>query len=211
MEVTRIGFTIGFSLAILATAGRPSHAQSQTSAPSVTAGLGLVSLWDDETFLGRGPVISGGVSLPIGRPGSLEGEVAVAPHRRDAGYLAADGTLITATARGVLVFGAPSRRTRAFVSGGLSAIHSRGTLTTASFQAGPGGLPVPGPSERQPWALTSLGYEIGGGAQIGGSRRLVWRPEARWTFGAGRASSRSIEPPLWAVRAGITLLVRTRR
>src|SRR5262245_27263270 len=78
-----------------------ANAFAQTS---VAVAGGYSEMWDDETFLGRGPAVSGGIAQGIGRHLSLEGEVAASSHHRDAGYLAADGTPIIGTARLAYLF-----------------------------------------------------------------------------------------------------------
>ncbi len=101
-------------------------------AQTIFGGAGVASVWDDETFLGRGLMVSGGVAQPLGRHAAVEGEVAFARHRRDSGYLAAEGTPIVGTARLAWLFQPPESRARVFASAGASVVHSTGTLTMRS-------------------------------------------------------------------------------
>ena len=187
-------------------------AAETTAQTTVFGGVSVASLWDDETFLGRGPMVSGGIAQPIGGHARVEGELAWATHHRDAGYLAADGTPFIGTARLSFVFPPPGARFRPFASAGLAIVRSTGHFTTRTILAGPGGFPVEGPSVRTDWSLTKPAFEVGAGVTIASGDRLSWRPEFRWTSTVGTASSRTgVEAPIWTVRAGLTVEWRLAR
>ena len=196
-------------VSMMVLAGAATAAEAQT----VLGGAGWTSGWDDETNLGKGVVVSGGVAQPLGRHLSVEGEVSWARHLRDSGYLAAEGTPLIGTARLAYLFQPPESRARAFASGGLSVVHSTGHFTTRTILPGPGGFPVDGPSTRSDWSLTKPAFELGGGVSIKSGDRLAFRPEVRWTstIHDGASSPSTIEPPLWIVRAGVTVEWRARR
>jgi opacity protein-like surface antigen len=208
MRALRVGSSI---LLLLAAIGPPASAQDRTEpttrAPVIFGGVAWASHWDDETFLGRGPLLAGGVSLRVVARLAVEAEIAWATHHRDAGYLIADGTPLLATGRLAYRFRGPAARTRPFISGGLTVVHTTGHFTTRSFVPGPDGRPVPGPDTRQDWSATQAGWEVGAGLEIAGSYRLMWRPEVRWTATTADPSFTpgSLEPPLWTIRAGMTI------
>ena len=205
-------FRLGsLTLILLGAFGPPAVAQGRTApsarAPVIFGGVAWASHWDDETFLGRGPLLAGGVSVPVVAGLAAEAEIAWATHHRDAGYLIADGTPLFATGRLAYRFRGSAARARPFVSGGLTLVHTTGHFTTRSFVPGPGGRPEPGPETRQDWSATHAGWEVGAGVEIAGSDRLTWRPEVRWTATTTDSSFTpgSLEPPLWTIRAGMTI------
>jgi opacity protein-like surface antigen len=188
---------------VLLLSGAAAESMAQTT---LYGAASVATLWDDETFLGRGPMVSGGIAQPIGGHLRVEGELAWATHHRDAGYLVANGTPLIGTARLSYAFQRPASRLRAFASAGLAVVHSTGTLTTRTILAGPGGFPVEGPSVRRDWSLTKPAFEVGAGVTIASGDRLSWRPEFRWTSTVGTASSQTgVEPPVWTIRAGLAV------
>ena len=212
--MTKLVQLAAFSLAVLIGS---SGLEAQPINPAISNGLtviggaGWMSLWDDETFLGRGVLVSGGVSKPIGGHVVAEGEVAWASHHRDAGYLSADGTPVIGTARVFYAFRSPAAGIRPFAGVGLSVVHSTGYLTTRSVVRGPGPAPVQGPSVRRDWSLTEPALEFGAGVIINSGDRVFVRPAFRWT--SVNASSRPrplLEPPLWMPRVDVTIGWRIR-
>ena len=190
--------------------GTATGVQAQT----VFGGAGWTTGWDDETNLGKGVLVSGGVAQPLGRHLAVEGEVSWARQLRDSGYLAAEGTPLIGTgtsrvslpAARVSRAGVRERRPQRLV-------HSTGHFTTRTILPGPGGFPVEGPSTRRDWSLTQPAFELGG-------RR---RPSSRETGSSFRpggaldvddvvesASGSTLEPPLWMIRAGVTIEWRVR-
>jgi hypothetical protein len=53
-----------------------SLAAARAEAQSVFGGFGVASVRDDETFLGRGIALSGGLAQPLGPHVAVEGELA---------------------------------------------------------------------------------------------------------------------------------------
>ena len=205
-------FRVGSLILLLLTGlAQPTFAQDRAAgsarAPVIFGGVGWASHWDDETFLGRGPLLAGGVSVPLVARLAAEVEIAWATHHRDSGYLIADGTPLFATGRLAYRFRGSAARTRPFVSGGLTLVHTTGHFTTRSFVPGPDGRPVPGPDTRQDWSATQAGWELGAGVEIAASARVIVRPEVRWTATTTDPSFTpgSLEPPLWTIRAGVTI------
>jgi hypothetical protein len=176
-------------------------------------GLGLTTQYDDETHLGRGAQVSGGVAMLAGPRVRLEGEAAVGRHWRGgpgAGQLEATGTLLTGTARAALLLGSTSSHVRPFVSGGLLVLHSRGEFRSRSFFPGPDGLPIEGPETRRPWRLTKPGWEAGAGVELGQAGRPIWRPEVRFVVTQGNDDYQpgvdALEAPILALRGGLTVI-----
>jgi hypothetical protein len=66
---------------------RPAGLDAQSVDPAapkslaLVGGTGWLSLWDDETFLGNGVLVSAGVSKPVAAHLAIEGEVAWASHQ----------------------------------------------------------------------------------------------------------------------------------
>jgi hypothetical protein len=178
---------------------------------SLFGGTGWLSLWDDETFLGNGVLVSAGISKPIVAGLAIEGEVAWATHHRDAGYLSADGTPVVGTARLFYVFRSEAARVRPFAGAGLGVLHSTGHLTTHSVVRGPGPVPVSGPSTRRDWSFTDPVLEFGAGVIINAGDRAFVRPAFRWTSVSSTTRPRSLlEPPLWVPRVDVTVGWRLR-
>lgn len=178
-------------------------------AVQILVGGGMATLWDDETFLGRGPSIGVGVSVPVGGRLSVEAEGNWSSLHRDSGYLAADSRLLSATGRVSLGFRDRSKRVRPFVSAGATLFRSTGHFTRTIIAAGPDLRPMNAGTERQDWKPTSVGgWEFGAGAEVRATRRLTIRPEARWAFTGSDPSFRpgSLEPPLFGIRGGVTFL-----
>lgn len=195
---------------VLAASGAATAVEAQTTSISAPEGVrfmgaaGLASLWDDETFLGRGPVVSGGIVQPLGSRAWVEGELSWTTHYRDAGYLAADGSALAGTARLAYAFRSASAHTRPFASAGMAFVHSTGHFTTRSLVPGAGGLLPQGPALRSDWSLTRPALEFGGGVRIKSGQRLSFRPEVRWTSTAAASSPRpTLEEPIWVLRAGL--------
>ena len=205
MRNVRVGLIVGAMVVF----GPAAGVQAQT----VFGGAGWTTGWDDETNLGKGVLVSGGVAQPLGRHLAIEGEVSWARHLRDSGYLAAVGTPFIGTAQLAYLFQRPESRARAFASAGLGLVHSTGHLTTRTILPGPGGFPVEGPSIQREWSLTQPAFELGGGVSIKSGDRLSFRPEVRWTSttSATRPSGSPLEPPLWIIRTGVTVEWRSRR
>jgi opacity protein-like surface antigen len=201
--------TRGVIVSVMVLTGAATAVQAQT----LLVGAGWTGGWDDETNLGRGLFVAGGVAHPLGRHLSLEGEVSWARHLRDSGYLAAEGTPLIGTARLAYLFQAPGSRARPFASAGFAVVHTTGHFTTRTILRGPGGMPVEGPSMRSDWSLTKAAFELGGGVSIKAGDLLSFRPEARWTStsAADPGERSTLEPPLWILRAGVTVEWRVRR
>lgn len=180
------------------------------SGSALMGGVGFGTLWDDETFLGRGITLNGGVTLPIGRHLSAEGELAWGRRHRDSGYLMADSAPLTATGRLAFAFLRPSSMVRPFVSAGLTWTHANVRFTSRHLVMGPNGLPVEGPSEQSDWRISLGGTELGVGVEIGGSRRVTWRPEVRVMMTASDPSFTAghLEPPILAIRGGVAVAWR---
>jgi hypothetical protein len=195
---------VGGVMGLLIVLAAPSLAAAQT----VFVGVGYPLLWDDETFLGAGVAVSGGVSYPLSRHLEVEGELASARHVRDSGYLAAEGAAVAGAARIAYLFQQPAARVRLFGSAGVGVIRSAGTLTTPSFVPRVGGTLVEGALTERDWTLTKPAYEFGAGFLVAAGRRLGLRPELRWTATSGSSSSSVVEPPIWMIRAGVAVTWR---
>jgi len=198
----------GVMVGAMVLAGTATGVEAQT----MIAGAGWTTGWDDETNLGKGVLVSGGIAQPLGRHLAVEGEVSWARQLRDSGYLAAVGTPLIGTARLAYFFQGPESGARAFASAGLGLVHSTGHFTTRTILPGPGGFPVEGPSIQREWSLTQPAFELGAGVAIKSGDRLSFRPELRWTSttSSNRRSGSTLEPPLWMIRTGVTIEWRVR-
>lgn len=180
-----------------------AHAQSL----AVSGGLGVGQLWDDETMLGRGLDVSGGVSTGLGDHVRVAAEVDWLTHSRTLTYLGVDGHATGALGRMSYVFGAPASPVRPYAGLGVGLMHSTGTLKTPVVVIAPNGQPTLSTTvkESTDWSLTRSMWDAHAGLRIGAGRGLVLRPELRWraTFGSGASSG--IEPPLLGVQGTVSL------
>jgi len=171
-----------------------------------SGGITVLSIWDDETFLGRGPLLHGGVALSLGASTWLEGELFGGTHHRNAGYLAADGTPVGVTGRVSYRFRGAGATSRPYVSGGWTVLHSTGEFTTRSILPDDRGSPVEGPVTKRPWSLTKAAFELGAGLSIETRKRVAIRPEFRWTMtGSDITCGTMLGLPLAMMRAGVTV------
>lgn len=199
------------SLLLLTCVPALARAQSTPTAPalSLTAGLSFTSQWDDETHLGRGVLVSVGVTRPFASRFNWEAELSLARHHRDSGYLEATGTPIVGTARAVYFFASPEKSVRPFVSGGLTLTHHRGYFVWRGLIPGPGGVPMEGPEERADWRLTKGGWETALGIEIRRKGRMWWRPEVRMGATQGNRGYApvvdTLEAPILTIRGGLVV------
>lgn len=173
-----------------------SIAHGQTLAVSVGAGVG--QLWDDETLLGKGPVVSGGLAARFGEHVRVSADVDWLSHTRRLTYLSVDGHATSVLARLTYVFGSTDAGFSPLLGSGVGLMHSTGTLETPSVVVMPDGRPVltTVPMDAHDWSLTRPMWEAHAGLRIRAGRGVALEPEVRWrsTFGPGASSG--IEPPL---------------
>jgi hypothetical protein len=179
--------------------------QRSGSPVELSAAAGWGSLWDDETALGRGVALRGGVGYLLAERLLLSGEIDWMGHTRDSGYLAAEGDVIGLFARATYLFRAPSSRVRPTLGAGLGVIRSAGVLTFSSYLPGAGGPPVPGPVETSDWAATHPAFDISGGVRIRAADRVWIRPEVSWRATTGTQRAGGLEPPFIQVRTLVNL------
>jgi opacity protein-like surface antigen len=202
----RTSGTILLALLLLVAAIRGVDAQTPESAGAVVSiGSGWSGLWDDETNLGRGVPFAAGVSTVLAGKLRAAADVDWTSHVRDSGYLRAEGTLLSVFARATYLAGTPQSRARPLIGAGLGVVRSVGDLITSSLVVGSQGLPVRGPTFRQPWSLTRPAFELHGGMAFRVNDRLALRPEGRWRATFGSAASPSIEPPLIGIQTVVHL------
>ncbi|MEQ1912120.1 MAG: hypothetical protein ABMA15_25095, partial [Vicinamibacterales bacterium] len=196
-----VGAWLGFGTTLSA---QPPAAPHVTL--GVTAGGGGAQLWDDETRLGSGPLITGGVVVGLGDHLLLSGSADLSQHKRSLTYLAADGHVASGFARLTFLMGSSDARVRPIVGAGLGVLRSTGTLKTPSFPTSGPSLTPPVLSVETPWAVTRPAWDIHGGVRVGLAPRLVVQPEVRWrsTFGSAGNTS-GIEPPLLGVQGLVSL------
>lgn len=201
-------------LASIALVGSPSSVMAQAPAPAprveLSVGAGVGSLWDDETMLGRGVPLRVSVGRVIADRLLVAGDVDWLRHRRDSGYLAADGDLIGVFARLTWLFRDRAVRVRPTIGAGLGVMRSTGELRFRSLMPGPDGRPVEGPTDVAPWSLTRAAYDLHAGARIRASDRVAIRPEVTWRATAGTADVSTLEPPLLHIRTTVHVDVRLR-
>ena len=169
--------TAGVMVGAMVLSGTATGVQAQT----VTAGAGWTTGWDDETNLGKGVLVSGGIAQPLGRHLAVEGEVSWARQLRDSGYLAADGTPLIGTARLAYLFQGPESargRSRARASVWCT---PRDTSPLARFSPARAASRSKARRSQREWSLTQPAFELGAGVAIKSGDRLSFRPEVRWT------------------------------
>ena len=172
----------------------------------LTAGGGGAQLWDDETRLGGGALITGGVVAGLGDHVLVSGTADWSQHKRSLTYLATDGHVASGFARLTYVFGSSDGRVRPIVGVGLGVMRSTGTLKTPSISMSSPALTPPVLGVETPWAVTRPAWEIHGGVRAGLAPRLVLQPEVRWRSTLGSAGNTSgIEPPLLGVQGLVSL------
>lgn len=170
----------------------------------VTAGVGFNRLWDDETNLGSGVVVAGGVTAGLGEHVDVSATVDRAGHSRSLTYLGVDGAALGVVGRGSYLFGGRTARVTPIMGAGVGVMHSSGTLRTAN----PVALGVPGvvPMVETPWSLTRPMWEALAGLRIRSGSRLTVQPELRWRSTWGASDVRNgIEPPLLGVAGLMTI------
>lgn len=205
-DVTRVKSpAILVALLVLVGAAPGVDAQTANAGMGVSVGSGWSGLWDDETNLGRGAPLAGGVSTVLAGKLRVAADVDWTWHVRDSGYLRAEGGLLGVFARATYLGGRPQSLARPVAGAGVGVVRSTGDLITRSLVPGPNGLPLPGPTLRQPWSLTRPAFELHGGMAFRVNDRLALRPEARWRATFGSAASPSIEPPLIGIQTVLHL------
>lgn len=196
------------SCAVVGAGPAAAQSTSNTQGLSIGGSVALVSVWDDETHLGRGPAIAAEVSAPIGEYLRVAIEGGWFGHNRDAGYLRAEGDVATLMGRGMVLLGPSTWRTRPIIGVGVGVARSTGTLTTSSPGSGFGNIPTE-PDQVRNWTLTRPVWDAVLGVRVAAGPRLFLRPEVRAGMTSG-GSSNVIEPPLLRVQAGIALEWQTR-
>lgn len=200
----------GSLLVVLLFPGAALAQSQEDSRVALTTGLAYTSQWDDETHLGNGILLSIGATKVLRSTVRFEGEIALARHTRDSGYLAAEGTPVVGTLRAAWLIGPARWQARPFVSLGGTLTHSRGELRWTEISAGPDGRPVQTGVTVHPWRLTEPGFELGAGVELKGRGRMWWRPEMRV---GGTRGNRTYEPgvdtletPILSIRAGVSVI-----
>lgn len=171
---------------------------------ALTAGAAIAGHWDDETFLGRGPMAAVGASIAVTRFVDVESEVGYGTYHRSAGYLESRGKTKYAAARAVLTLAPSQWAVRPFVSAGGAWHASSGHFISPGIE---------GRAVRTNWTTPlAPSWEAGVGAEIRVSSRFSLRPEGRWTITARGSSDRNtIEAPLMSLRGGVTAIWRLQK
>ena len=202
-RATRIVITMTLLLATTCAA----HAQpagSGVNGATIGGALAWAALWDDETHLGRGPTAAGEMATSVGNHVRIAAEAAWFGHDRDAGNLAADGTVLSLMGRASVLLGPPAWRARPLLGAGVGIAHSTGTLTFHASGPGPGGRAEPGPEVRRSWTLNHLAWELHAGVRLKATDRVAVRPEVRaGIMGGTRRDGGALEPPLLRLQGGV--------
>lgn len=194
--MTRCWWVLGTCL--LATSPAVAQTLGATTARTIGASVSAASLWDDETHLGRGPAVALDAWTALGPHARVGVEAGWLGHRRDSGYLAADGHALHLTGRGLWQLGPRRWRTRPFVGGGIGLTQSTGTLTTRD--------PLALPFERdESWRLTRLAWELHLGVRTALGDHWAIRPELRAGAIGGTRRALAIEPPLLRLQGGVAV------
>ena len=183
---------------------RAAHAQpagARVTGATVGGTLAWASLWDDETHLGRGLVAAGEFTASVGTHLRVAAEAGWFGHDRDAGYLAADGTVLSLMGRASVLPGPSSWRARPLLGAGVGIARSTGTLSLQTSVAGPGSTQ---PEIRSSWSLKHLAWELHAGVRVRANGRMAVRPEVRvGVIGGTRGDSGAVEPPLLRLQGGV--------
>jgi hypothetical protein len=191
-------------LPLLLVATGVAHAQpggAGVNGTTVGGSVAYASLWDDETHLGRGLAVAGELAVPAGAHVRLGAEAGWFRHDRDAGYLAADGTVLSVMARAALLLGPASWRAQPLVGAGIGVARSTGTLSLRSLGPGPG-QPT---AEDRSWTLNRLAWDVQLGIRVAAGSRLAVRPEVRAGVVGGAGDRGVLEPPLLRLQGGVAL------
>ena len=121
--------TAGVIVSVMVLSGAATAVQAQT----VFVGAGWTRGWDDETNLGKGLLVSGGVAHPLGRHLSLEGEVSWGRHCGIPGIWPRTGRRSSARRGSRICSRAPRRARGRSRAQGLGLVHSTGHFTTRSI------------------------------------------------------------------------------
>lgn len=194
--MTRCWWVLGTWL--LATSPALAQMSGTSTDRTIGASVSAASLWDDETHLGRGAAVALDAWTALGPHGRVGVEAGWLDHRRDSGYLAADGHALHLMGRGVWQLGPRQWRTRPFVGGGIGVARSTGTLTTRD--------PLALPFEReQSWRLTRFAWELHLGVRAAVGDRWTIRPELRAGAIGGTGRVAAIQPPLVRLQGGVAI------
>ena len=187
-------------LLVLAVAA-PVSAQPVAAAPGVElrVGSGWGRLWDDETNLGTGVPITGGVALHAGSRLRLGADADWLHHNRNVRALNATGNAVSVFGRGTVLFGAANGRVRPFAGAGFGLVHSTGEMQWTPGAAGTQGGSVL--ASRTTWNATSPAYDLHAGLQVPLHRRLATGVEYRWRATVGSGATSGVEPPFIGMQA----------
>lgn len=174
------------------------RAQDYQYKGEVYALAGIGGMLDDETNLGQGLVVGGGVGYRFHRRWGVSFDVSRNEHHRDF------GTNLQAEGHAVLVGGSaqfffrPETSAQPYLRAGVNYARYRGTFRFKGSTL-PGGLPVPGIVETGSQAF--FGPDFGCGVRLFVTRKLSIRPEVRFAAHDGLHKydfARDIlEPRLW--------------
>ena len=153
---------------------------------------------DDETNLGKGLVVGGGIGYRFHRRWGVSFDVARNAHHRDFGTnLLADGHAVLVGGSAQFFF-RPETNAQPYLRLGVNYARYRGTYTVKAFTP-PFGQPVPGSIKTG--AQNFFGPDFGFGVRFFATKRLSIRPEVRFAAHSGTHEynyARDIlEPGLW--------------
>lgn len=164
----------------------------------VYGNAGGSAMTDDETNLGKGLVVGGGLGYRFHRRWGLSFDISRNAHYRDFGtYLTADGhaVLIGGSAQ---FFFRPETSVQPYLRIGVNYARYKGTFTRKPFTP-PFGTPVPGSSETG--SQNFFGPDCGFGVRFFATKKISIRPEVRFAAHGGLRDydfARDIlEPGLW--------------
>lgn len=194
---------VGTCLGIATSANAQSRASSR--ALRLIVGGGGAPLWDDETNLGSGPLVTGGVAVNLGDHLLVSGVADWSHHKRSLTYLATDGHVASGLARMTYVFGSSDAPVRPIVGTGIGVLRSEGTLKTQQISMSGTSLTSPVLSVETPWAVTRPVWDLHGGVRADVAPRFTLQPEVRWRSTLGSGTSSGIEPPLLSIQGLVSL------
>ena len=163
----------------------------------VYGNAGVGGMLDDETNLGKGLVVGGGLGYRFHRRWGVSFDVSRNAHHRDLGALKADGHAVL-VGGSVQFFFRPETNVQPYLRFGANYARYHGTFTFKPSTP-PFGTPVPGSSETG--SQNFFGPDVGFGVRFFATKKISIRPEVRFAAHSGLRDydfARDIlEPGLW--------------
>ncbi len=164
----------------------------------VYGNVGISGMTDDETILGKGLAVGGGIGYRFHRRWGVTFDVSRNGHQRDTESFKFEGNAVVVGGSTQFFF-RPETKVQPYLRFGVNYARYSGTFTRKPFNPPSGFPPVPGSSESG--SQNFIGPDVGFGVRIFATKKISIRPEARF---AAHGSLRDydfrrdiLEPGLW--------------